>query len=90
MALWKLIPIDVSDPSWAASSHRGIVIARAKDEADARAAAAKAFDLPSDFRPGQGMHFPPWKRATLVKIELLEDDPRYDSKGPTEILEPSF
>lgn len=89
MPLWRLTPIDASDPSWATSSHCGLVIARAKDEADAREAAAKAFDMPITFRPGKGPHFPPWKRATLVKIERIEDA-RYEAKGPTAILEPSF
>lgn len=89
MPLWRLTPIDASDPSWGLSSHCDFVIARAKDEADARAAAAKAFDTPIHYRPGDGTRFPPWERATLVKVEHIEDA-RYEAEGPTAILEPSF
>ncbi len=89
MPLWKLTPIEPSDPSWTISSHRGAVIARARDEADARAAAAKAFDTPIRFRAGKGLQFPPWKRTALVKVERIEDS-RYEAEGPTAILEPSF
>jgi hypothetical protein len=89
MALWKLTPLDLEDPNWQASSHRGVAVVRARDEADARAAAAKAFDIAMRFRPGTGLRVPPWKRAELVRAERIED-PRYEAVGPTEILEPSF
>jgi hypothetical protein len=36
MPLWKLRPLDLSDPNWEASSHRGVVIVRAPDEETAR------------------------------------------------------
>jgi hypothetical protein len=89
MPLWKLTPIDLRDANWEASTHRGVVIVRARDEEDARAAAAKAFDAKTRFRPAKGARFPPWKRASLVRAERISDA-RYDSEGPTEILEPSF
>lgn len=89
MALWKLSPIDLTDPSWQSSSHRGPAIVRAKNEDQARAIAARSFDLPVGFRPGQGVHAPPWRRASLVRIEAI-DDPRFTPDGPDEVLDPSF
>lgn len=89
MAIWKLTPLDLLDPHWQASSHQGIAIVRARDEADARTTAAKAFDTKTRFRPAEGQKFPPWKRPALVKVERIED-PRYDAEGPSAVLEPSF
>jgi len=89
MALWKLTPIDLLDPNWEASSHRGVVIVRAPDEAAARSAAARAFDIATRFPPGAPVRVPPWTRDILVKAETVEDD-RYDARGPTQVLEPSF
>ncbi len=89
MALWKLTPIDLLDPNWQASSHRGMAIVRAPDEAAARAAAAQAFDVATRFPPGTPVRVPPWTRDALVKAEAVEDQ-RYDPRGPTQVLEPPF
>jgi hypothetical protein len=89
MPIWRLTPLDLLDPNWEASSHRGIAIVRAPDEADARITAAKAFDAKTRFRPGEGQRFPPWKRPTLVKVERIED-PRYEAEGPPAVLDPPF
>lgn len=89
MALWKLTPIDLLDPNWEASSHRGTAIVRAPDEAAARAAAAEAFDVATRFPPGVGVKVPPWMRASLVKAEEITDR-RYDLQGPVQILDPAF
>ena len=89
MPLWKLTPLDLLDPSWEASSHQGVTIVRARDEEDARATAAKAFDVKTRFSPGKGQQFPPWSRAALVKVERIEDT-RYDGAGPAAVLEPVF
>jgi hypothetical protein len=89
MPVWKLTPIDLSDPNWEASSHRGPAVVRAPSEAAARTAAAKAFDVPTHFPPRGGAKFPPWQSPSLVSAEEIED-PRYAAKGPTEILDPSF
>ncbi|MBX5455112.1 MAG: hypothetical protein K6U10_14405 [Acidobacteriia bacterium] len=87
MALWSLTPLQPEDPSWEASSYRGVVIVRAPNEARAREAAAKAFDVKTRFEPGAGVHFPPWTRPALVKAERIRD-PRFAAEGPTEVLEP--
>lgn len=89
MTLWKLTPIDLLDPNWEASSHRGMAIVRAPNEAAARAAAANAFDVVTRFPPGTPVRVPPWTRATLVSAQKI-DDPRYDARGPTQVLEPTF
>ena len=89
MPLWKLQPLDFSDPSWEASPHRGLVIVRAPDEEEARDVAQRAFGVKTRFSPGEGVKAPPWKRAALVAAERVPDE-RYEEDGPTEILEPSF
>ena len=89
MAVWVLTPVDPGDPSWEASSHRGAVVVRARNEEEARAVAARAFDVKTGFTPGQGVRFPPWTRTALVRAEHV-DDPRFEAEGPAELLEPSF
>ena len=88
MALWRLTPVDPDDASWDSSSHRGPVVVRAHDEAEARAVAARAFNVKTGFPPGQGVHFPPWTRAALVRAEHV-DDPRFEAEGPAALLEPA-
>jgi len=89
MPIWKLTPLDLGDPNWEASSHRGIAVVRARDEAAARTTAAKAFDAKTRFKPGSGQRLPPWQRAGLVKAERIEDE-RYEADGPATVLSPSF
>jgi hypothetical protein len=89
MPVWKLTPIDLLDPNWEASSHRGAVVVRAPDEAAARTAAGRAFDVATRFPPRGGAKFPPWHSPALVSAELI-DDARYEATGPTEILDPVF
>ncbi len=89
MAVWKLTPLDLLDPNWEASSHRGPAIVRAPDEAAARAVAAEAFDVATRFPPGTGVRVPPGTRASLVKAEQITDR-RYDPDGPVQVLDPAF
>lgn len=89
MPIWKLSPLDLNDPSWEASSHQGFAIVRARDEAEARATAAAAFDAKTRFGPAKAHAFPPWKRPELVKVEPHKDE-RYAGEGPAAVLEPSF
>ncbi len=89
MTLWKLTPIDLLDPNWEASTHRGPAIVRAPTAAGARAAAAEAFDVATRFPPGAGVRVPPWTRASLVRAEEITD-PRYDAEGPAQVLDPAF
>lgn len=87
MLVWRLTPIDTTDPNWAASSYRGLVIVRARDEDSAREAAQQTFGVKTRFPPGAGDIAPPWKRPQLVSAEAI-DDPRYPAEGPGEVLFP--
>lgn len=89
MPVWQLTPIDLSDPNWEASAHRGVAVVRAPDETAARVAAAEAFDVPTRFPPRGGAKFPPWHSPALVEARRT-DNPRYEFEGPTAILEPIF
>ncbi len=89
MGIWKLTPVDLSDPNWQASSHRGAVIVRATNEHIARHTAARAFDVVSRFPPRAGMHAPPWMRPALVRAERIEN-PLYAPDGPPEVLDPKL
>ena len=89
MPVWRLIPIDLDGPNWEASSHRGLVVVRAPNEASARETAEAAFGVQTRFRPAKGLRVPPWMRSELVRAEII-DNPVYPADGPTEVLEPSF
>ncbi len=89
MFVWQLTPVDSTDANWEASSYRGMVVVRAKDEDAAREQAETEFGLKTRFPPGRGIAAPPWKRPALVKAEII-NDPRYDSDGPSEILYPTM
>jgi hypothetical protein len=89
MPIWKLTPIDLDDPNWESSSHRGLVVVRAPNEGSAREVAEKAFGVPTRFPPGKAMRVPPWMRSELVRAEII-DSPIYPAEGPTEVLEPFF
>lgn len=89
MRIWKLAPIDLDDPNWEASAHRGWAVVRAPNEASAREAAERAFAVQTRFPPGKGMRVSPWMRSELVRAETVEDS-IYSAEGPTEVLEPSF
>ena len=66
------------------SSHR-----QGSERATGAGLAAEAFDVKTGFQPGQGMHFPPWTRAAMVRAERI-DDLRFEAEGPAEVLEPTF
>lgn len=89
MPLFKLSPVDLTDPNWQASSHRAAAIVRARDESAARRIAAEAFDVSIGFRPGRGVRVPPWRRQELVYVEEIEDA-RWEAEGRDEVLYPSF
>ena len=88
MPIWQLSPVDLSDPNWEASSHRGPAIVRAPDEKSARGVAQSAFGVATRFR-----HHPrlvaPWMRAELVHASHIEDQ-RFDPEGSSGVLVPSF
>jgi hypothetical protein len=87
MTVWRLTPIDLLDANWNASSHRGPVVVRARDEKAARALAAKMFGVATRFPPLAGVQAPPWTRRDCVTAERIKDE-RYPARGPAEILDP--
>jgi hypothetical protein len=87
MPIWLLTPVDLDDPNWQASAHRGPAVVRAPNAAKARALAAEAFDVKTGFPPGQAVRAPPWLREHLVTAEQIRD-PRFAEAGPPELLEP--
>lgn len=89
MPLWKLTPVDLTDSNWDASTHRAMAIVRAPSEEAARHEAQRAFGTKTRFSPGEGVKAPPWLRPNIVDVGKIEDS-RYDSEGPTEVLEPSI
>lgn len=89
MRIWRLSPIDLSDPNWEASAHRGPAIVRAEDEEEARNLAQETFGVKTRFAPGAGIIAPPWQRAELVTAEIVTDSP-FEPEGPAEVLQPSF
>ncbi len=89
MSLWKLTPVDLTDPNWQASSHRGMAIVRAVNEEAARDVAAEAFDVATRFAPTKGQQAPPWRRPSLVRAEKIEDD-RFESEGAPTVLVPAI
>ena len=87
MTVWKLTPVDLLDPNWNASSHRGEIIVRARSEKAARALAAKTFDVATRFSPGSSTQAPPCTRPSCVRAERITDE-RYPPDGPAEVLRP--
>jgi osmotically-inducible protein OsmY len=88
MPIWQLSPVDLSDPSWEASSHRGTAIVRAPDEKTAREVAQSAFGVATRFKHRPRL-IPPWTRAKLVHASHIEDQ-RFGPDGPSAVLVPSF
>ena len=89
MQIWRLTPRDVDDPSWQASSHRGVVWVRAPDERAAREEAQKAFGLKTRFPPETVARGLPWLEADMVRAEI-KTNVRHDAEGAVGVLEPSF
>jgi hypothetical protein len=89
MAIWHLSPVNLDDPSWEASSHRGAAVIRAENENEAREIAQEAFGVKTGFRPRRRIIAPPWKSTELVHAEHVSD-PRFEEEGPAELLSPSF
>lgn len=89
MAIWHLSPVNLDDPSWQASSHRGAAVIRAENENEAREIAQEAFGVKTGFRPQRHIIAPPWKSTELVHAVHVSD-PRFEEEGPAELLSPSF
>ena len=84
MPIWRLTPLDLTSPLWAASQHTGSAIIRAANEREARYAAMQAFGREVPEIP---WHANPWRQLALVACERL-DASGYPESGPPAILAP--
>lgn len=87
MPVYRLIPVDPSDPAWQASAHRGGALVRAGSEGRARELALLAFAVAVDVRAGRGQT-PPWRDPGKVHARVAGDVP-YPADGPEGVLEPA-
>jgi hypothetical protein len=87
MPVYRLIPVDLSDAWWQASSHRGVALVRAGSEKRARELALLAFAIAVDTRAGTGLASP-WLHPDKVRVEVVTDT-AHPSAGPEGVLEPS-
>jgi hypothetical protein len=84
MPIWRLIPLDLTSPLWAASQHIDIAIIRAATAREARYAAMQAFGR---VVPDIPWHANPSRQLALVACEQ-PDASGYPESGPPAILEP--
>lgn len=87
MNIWKLSVTDSNSPNWEASTYKGDVIARAKNEHDARMVTTHAFVIATERRTGEHIKFCPWMVETDTSCELLENS-EYTIKGESGVLSP--
>ena len=87
MKIWKLAPTDVESDQWQYSTHKDVVIVRAKNEVQARTLANRAFAMPREHIPGAETRYMIWRLPKLVTCETVDD---WDGKmdGPAEVLSP--
>ena len=88
MPLWKLMPLDLSHPSWAGSTYRGEMVARARNERTARRLAVRATGLGVKFELGRDTHVPPWTNSALVSCEPYSGGD-IGEEGPGGVIRPA-
>lgn len=88
MPIWRLTPIDLTEPHWEASVYRAPVTVRADSEERARQIADLALSIAVSVRPGEGPRFSPWTHRFLVECRKV-DDPAVVGEGPEAILDPA-
>lgn len=89
MPLWRLNPIDPSDPNWEASTFNAEVIVRAPDSRSARLLAARAFGIATEHRLGQAVKIVPWDYGGLVSCEQAEATEAYPEEGEQGVVYPA-
>ncbi len=85
--IWKLVPVDPSQPHWETSMYRGVVVIRADSERQARDIAAMALEKTVAVVPGHGTVYMPWRHADLVACHETKDL-QYPLEGDDKILVP--
>ena len=84
MPIYRLTPIDLNSPAWAASNYTGLAVIRAPTERAARQAAVQGFGKE---HPEIPWHANPWWQLALVTCEAWVDS-GYPETGPTAIVAP--
>ncbi|MCH8079618.1 MAG: hypothetical protein IIA06_07560 [Proteobacteria bacterium] len=87
MNIWKLSVTNPDSQNWEASTHKGDVIVRAKDERQARMAANQAFIIATKKILGRSIKLSPWEDSEDTKCELIENG-KYSTEGEPCVLEP--
>lgn len=87
MTIFLLTPTDVESDPWKYSTHKGEVIARAKDERQARSLANHHFVMPREHIPAAETRHMIWSLTELVTCETI-DDWEGETDGPAEVLYP--
>lgn len=88
MAIWKLSPLNTGAPDWKASTYRGDVIVRAKNEKEARLCAMQRFTIATKKNLAEKTPTCPWTQSELVSCEELMES-KYPAIGESTVLEPT-
>lgn len=87
MKVFRLVPLDLTDPDWAASDWTRPVVIRAPTEDVARSAATLAFGKAVSRSPSSAsIPINPWRQERLVKVDEIPNHER--SAGEVEMLDP--
>lgn len=87
MKIFELTPINEDSHHWRASTYRGRLVVRAKDERGARTVAFGAFGIAVECKPGAELAVNPWRLPELVECREVQDSV-HDADGPAMVLEP--
>jgi hypothetical protein len=88
MPIYELAPIDLSDPDWRCSTHRGPCVVRADNELNARLAAGMAFLTAVNIVPGESIPIDPWTQPNKVEAHLVTEH-GFAESGPQMVLAPA-
>lgn len=88
MPVWRLTPVNLTDPDWSGSSWKAPVIVRAPSEKDARRMAKRRFLTSPRKLNGRHPAANPWKQPVLVLAEQIHN-PRWPVEGPAGVLVPA-
>ncbi len=89
MPIWTLEPLDLEDPNWEASTYKGQVTVRAKNERKARFLAAKAFRIAIQATHDQPLQITPWHYTGSVSCCQLLPSSEYSEEGEEGVLGPT-
>ena len=89
MQLWKLQPINLTNPNWAASTYKNEIIVRAEDLSKAKELAAKAFGTAPRPQPGETTIINPWDNPGLVRAIQVQATDDYTEDGDQGIVYPA-